>query len=63
LLEELASDGDMTVMMVTHEPAAAAHCRTIFVLSDGRVTGRIDREGGLDAAGVAARYQQLVRAG
>ena len=49
------------IVMVTHEPAAAAHCRGIFVLSDGRFTGHIDTEG-LDAAGVASRYQQLVRA-
>ena len=47
--------------LVTHEPAAAAHCGTVFVLRDGRVEGHIDTEG-LDAGGVAARYQQLVRA-
>ena len=34
---------------------------TMFVLSDGRVTGHINTEG-LDASGVASRYQQLVRA-
>lgn len=65
LLADLAGASGMTVVMVTHEPAAAVHCRTIFVLSDGRVTGRIDADrddGGLDAAGVASRYQQLVRA-
>jgi putative ABC transport system ATP-binding protein len=60
LLEELAT-GHTTVVVVTHEPAAAAHCRRVFVLSDGRVTGHIDTEG-LDAGGVAARYHQLVRA-
>lgn len=66
LLAELAADGGVTVVMVTHEPAAAVHCREVFVLADGRVTGRIDvggdSRGGLDAGGVAARYQQLVRA-
>ncbi|MEX2220080.1 MAG: ABC transporter ATP-binding protein [Phycisphaerales bacterium] len=51
--------GGMTVIMVTHEPAAAVNCRGVFVLSDGRITGHIDTEG-LDAGGVAARYQQLV---
>jgi putative ABC transport system ATP-binding protein len=61
LLKELAGAGETTVIMVTHEPAAAVNCRRIFVLSDGRVTGQIDTEG-LDASGVAARYQQLVRA-
>jgi putative ABC transport system ATP-binding protein len=59
LLKELAGAGETTVIMVTHEPAAAVNCRRIFVLSDGRVTGSIDTEG-LDASGVAARYQQLV---
>ena len=62
LLEELAREG-MTVVMVTHEPAAASHCREVFVLSDGRVTGRFGPGEGLDAGGVAARYQRLVRAG
>lgn len=47
--------------MVTHEPAAAANCEQIFVVRDGRVFGKITTEG-LDAAGVATRYQQLVRA-
>jgi putative ABC transport system ATP-binding protein len=61
LLRGLSEDHDTTIIMVTHEPSAAVHCRRIFVLSDGRVTGTIDTEG-LDVSGVAARYQQLVRA-
>ena len=61
LLGQLAADREMTVLMVTHEPAAAAHCRKVFVLRDGRVTGHIDTEG-LDAAGVASQYQELMRA-
>jgi ABC-type lipoprotein export system ATPase subunit len=61
LLANLAADHEMTVLMVTHEPAAAAHCQSVFVLRDGKMTGQISTEG-LDAAGVATRYQQLVRA-
>jgi len=61
LLAELASDRGMLVVMVTHEPAAAAHCRRVFVLQDGRVKTVIDTEG-LDEGGVAARYQQSIRA-
>ncbi len=61
LLADLASEHEMSVVMVTHEPEAASHCRRIFVLRDGRVTGKIDTEG-LDASGVASRYQQLIRA-
>jgi putative ABC transport system ATP-binding protein len=60
LLAGVAREHAMTVVMVTHEPAAAAHCEKVFVLMDGVVTGEIATEG-LDAAGVAARYQQLVR--
>jgi putative ABC transport system ATP-binding protein len=61
LLGELAQQEQMLVVMVTHEPAAATHCRKIFVLQDGMMKASIDTEG-LDAAGVASRYQQCVRA-
>lgn len=61
LLGELARDRGMLVVMVTHEPAAAVNCRRIFVLQDGRVKTAINTEG-LDEGGVAARYQQSIRA-
>ncbi|MEL6330545.1 MAG: ABC transporter ATP-binding protein [Planctomycetota bacterium] len=61
LLGEVATERDMTVVMVTHEPTAAAHCRSISVIRDGMVHGTIETEG-LDAGGVAARYQQFVSA-
>lgn len=61
LLADVSREHDTTIVMVTHEPAAAAHCRRVFVLSDGRIAGHIDTEG-LDAAGVATRYQQFARA-
>lgn len=61
LLATLATERAMTVLMVTHEPAAAANCQTILVLRDGVLHGTIQTEG-LDAAGVASCYQQLVRA-
>ncbi|MFO0831877.1 MAG: ABC transporter ATP-binding protein [Phycisphaerales bacterium] len=60
LLGDVARERKMLVVMVTHEPAAAAYCRRVFVLQDGRVRGIIESEG-LDAGGIAARYQQLVR--
>lgn len=59
LLAELAREREMLVLMVTHEPAAAVNCGKVFVLRDGRVTSTILTEG-LDAAGVASRYQQSV---
>ncbi len=58
LLGEVAREHDMTVLMITHEPAAAAHCQRVFLLADGRIQGQIDTEG-LDAAGVATRYLEL----
>ncbi|MEM0982533.1 MAG: ABC transporter ATP-binding protein [Planctomycetota bacterium] len=61
LLGEIAQENGMTVLMVTHEPAAAAHCRSITIIKDGRVEGTIDTEG-LDASGVATRYQGFISA-
>jgi putative ABC transport system ATP-binding protein len=61
LLSDVATQHEMTVLMVTHEPAAAANCRSIYVMRDGVLFEQIQTEG-LDAAGVASRYQQLVRA-
>jgi putative ABC transport system ATP-binding protein len=60
LLDELAKKQNITVLMVTHEPAAAAHCRRVFVLGDGVFRGDFEVNG-LDTAGVATRYQQLSR--
>lgn len=59
LLSEIAREQGATVLMVTHEPAAAAHCERVYVLRDGVMDGHIETEG-LDAAGVAARYHQRV---
>ncbi len=59
VLAEIARQQDMTVLMVTHEPAAASHCKRAYILSDGVVTGTLETEG-LDAGGIASRYQQLV---
>jgi putative ABC transport system ATP-binding protein len=61
LLGRVAEEQDITVVMVTHEPAAAAHCEKVFVIRDGTVHGTIETEG-LDAGGVAARYQQFIGA-
>jgi putative ABC transport system ATP-binding protein len=59
LLGQIASEREMTVILVTHEPAAAAHCEYAYVLRDGRNTGRIETEG-VDAAGVATRYERAL---
>ena len=61
LLADISRQHETTIIMVTHEPAAAAHCRRVFVLADGRIAGHFDTEG-LDAASLATCYQRLARA-
>jgi len=60
LLGELADQQRMTVLMVTHEPAAVVHCAHVFVLNDGQCLGDFEVNG-LDASSVASRYQQFGR--
>ena len=60
LLNDLADRENMTVLMVTHEPAAVLHCRLVHVLGDGKVLGSFPVDG-LDASAVASRYQQCSR--
>ncbi|MBL1218802.1 MAG: ABC transporter ATP-binding protein [Planctomycetes bacterium] len=57
MLADLARDRSIAVMMVTHEPAGAAHARSVFVLRDGRIHEQID-VGDHDAGWLASRYQQ-----
>ncbi len=59
VLAHVAGARGTTMLMVTHEPAAAAHCKSAIVIRDGQVCGSIETEG-LDAASVAARYQQCL---
>jgi putative ABC transport system ATP-binding protein len=61
LLAEIARENGMMVLMVTHEPAAAAYCKRTFVLKDGVVIAELATEG-LDARGVATLYQQSLGA-
>ena len=61
LLKDIASKQSTTIVMVTHEPLAASYCQRVYVLQDGLIHGTIETESeGLDAGGVASRYQQLV---
>ena len=64
LLRELASEQDVTVLMVTHEPIAASYCQRIYVMGDGVIVGTIDapEEGTLDASAITARTQHLLGA-
>ncbi|MFO0962766.1 MAG: ABC transporter ATP-binding protein [Phycisphaerales bacterium] len=61
MLDELARERRMAVLMVTHEPAAAAHCREVFVLRDGVVAGRF-QTGGMHASDLVVRAAELGRA-
>ena len=45
ILREVASRRQMTVVVVTHEPAAASNCVETFVLRDGVVAGRFESYG------------------
>ncbi len=59
LMRSLARDTGTTILMVTHEPAAAAYADVVHVLRAGRFTGTIQPEGTGDATLVATRYAQL----
>ncbi len=59
LLARLAHELNKTVMMVTHEPAAASYADQTYVLKDGQLVGTIDKVEPGNAALVAARYTQL----
>ncbi len=60
VLESLAGQRAMTVLMVTHEPAAAAHCSTVFFMRDGRVVEEMNTDG-MDGGDLAAHAQRLGR--
>ena len=57
LLGELAAEQQMTIIMVTHEPIAAAHCQRVFVLRDGLIQGSFDVQD-MGPSELAACYQQ-----
>ncbi len=60
LLEETAASRGIIVLMVTHEPVAAAHCQRTFILKDGRVAGDLNSHG-LDPTLLAHRALELAR--
>ncbi|MGH3179458.1 MAG: ABC transporter ATP-binding protein [Streptosporangiaceae bacterium] len=42
LLREVADEGGHTVVMVTHDPVAAAYADRVMLLADGRVAGTLE---------------------
>lgn len=61
LLDEVAAALGTTIVMVTHEPAAAQHADRVVVLRDGRINGEFAVESLEDAGQLAARYQTMAR--
>ncbi len=56
LLRAAVDDLGRTVVMVTHDPVAAAHADTVLFLADGRIVDALDAP---DASAVAARLTSL----
>jgi putative ABC transport system ATP-binding protein len=61
LLRKLAHEFGKTVLMVTHEAAAASYADQAYVLKDGRIVGTIEGMEPGDASLVAGRYTELAR--
>lgn len=59
LLRDLSRDTKTTIVMVTHEAAAAAYADCVHFLKEGRFTGTAEPKGSGDAALVANRYAEL----
>lgn len=58
LLADVARVRNTLLLMVTHDPAAAAHCERVIVLRDGTVAGAFNTEH-IDAGTLALRAQEL----
>jgi len=58
LLREVVGSGGHTVVMVTHDPVAAAYADRVMLLADGRVAGTVDAP---SASQVAERLARLGR--
>ena len=56
LLRTLVAEQGQTIVMVTHDPVAAARADLVVFLADGRIAGTLDRP---TAESVAARMTQL----
>ncbi|RFS87600.1 ABC transporter ATP-binding protein [Actinomadura spongiicola] len=56
LLRRMVDESGQTVVMVTHDPVAAANADAVVFLSDGRIVDRLIRP---TAAGVAERLTRL----
>jgi putative ABC transport system ATP-binding protein len=57
LLRQLVDVGGQTIVMVTHDPAAAASADTVLFLSDGRLVDRTVRPTAVEVADRLARLE------
>jgi putative ABC transport system ATP-binding protein len=55
-LQQAAAEFDQTIVMVTHDPVAAAHAEKIVFLQDGRIVSELDRP---DVDSVLERIRSL----
>jgi len=62
LLRDSVDDLHQTVVMVTHDPVAAAYADTVVFLVDGRVAGRMDQPTADAVAGQMAHLDDLLTA-
>ncbi len=60
LLRSCVDDLGQTVVMVTHDPVAAAYADAVVFLVDGRVAGRMDNPTADSVAGQMAHLDELV---
>jgi putative ABC transport system ATP-binding protein len=58
LLRDLVDTHGQTIVMVTHDPVAAAYADSVLFLADGLVVGQVS---GADANGIAATMTELER--
>jgi putative ABC transport system ATP-binding protein len=56
LLRQLVDDHGHTIVMVTHDPVAAAHAERVLLLADGRL---VDDMSEVDAGRIATRMAAL----
>ncbi len=61
LLDSAAQASSTTIVMVTHEPAAARHADRVVVLRDGQISGEFDPDSFEDSSALAAHYQAIAR--
>jgi putative ABC transport system ATP-binding protein len=56
LLNRIAIERSMTVLLVTHEPTAAVHCQHVYVMRDGVIADSLSTDD-LDPSKLASRVQ------